>query len=337
MIEIKLLPNSEVEIIGEISAEIFMSGRSEALKELAETVSIDGFRKGKAPENVLISHAGNDALLEKMAVIALEKAYPKIINEHKIMAIGRPEISITKMAENNPLGFRVKTAVLPEVKLPDYKNIAQKIIGGKKEAPAVEEKEIDHALEHIRKPRAKKNDKGEEILPELNDDFAKSVGKFENMEALRKTIKENILAEKKMKEKESNRSAFLEKIAEAVDEEMPKVMIENEKDKMLEEMKHNMTSMGLKWEDYLAHIKKTEEELRTDWEKDAVKRVKFGLILEKIAETEKIEVPAEELEKEASAMIDYQKGMGRELDKERVKNYLYGVIKNEKVFKMLEG
>ena len=83
MLEIKLLPNAEVEIIGEISAEIFMSGRNEAMKEFSEEVELKGFRKGKIPENILITHLGNTAILEKMAIIALEKAYPKIIAEYK--------------------------------------------------------------------------------------------------------------------------------------------------------------------------------------------------------------------------------------------------------------
>ena len=50
MLEIKLLPNAEVEIIGEISTEIFMSGRNEAMKEFSEEVELKGFRKGKIPE-----------------------------------------------------------------------------------------------------------------------------------------------------------------------------------------------------------------------------------------------------------------------------------------------
>src|SRR3989339_1946852 len=129
MIEIKLLPNSEVEIIGEISAEIFMSGRSNAIKEFSDNAEMDGFRKGKVPEDIMIKNIGAGAVLEKMAVIALEKEYPKIISEHKIRAIGRPEITLTKLAENNPLGFKIKTSVLPEITLPDYKKIAH-LIGG---------------------------------------------------------------------------------------------------------------------------------------------------------------------------------------------------------------
>lgn len=274
MLEIKLLPNSEVEIIGEISAEIFMSGRKQALKEFSEKVELDGFRKGKIPEDIMIKNLGMEAVLEKMAVIALEKEYPKIIKEHKIKAVGRPEITLTKLAENNPLGFKIKTPVLPEITLPDYKSIAKKTMGA---SPT--------------------SDVGE---------------------------------------KERRRVDFLEKMAEETKQEMPKFLVEREKDKMAEEMKRNIAQMGMKWEDYLKHIKKTEEELKKDWEKDATKRVKYGLILDTMVENEKIEVAPEELEKEASAMIEYHKKSGQNLDKERVKHYLTGIMRNEKLFQMLE-
>lgn len=337
MLEIKLLPTSEVEISGEIPSGDFMSGRSRALKELADNIEIDGFRKGKAPENILLQKVGMDALLEKMAVIALEKEYVKIIESQKIKAIGRPEITITKMAENNPLGYKIKTAVLPDITLPDYKSIAAKTIKETNKEIIVEDKEMEDIIERLRKSRASKNDKREEILPELNDDFAKTLGKFENLEALKKTIKENLLAEKKVKEKERMRMEILEKITEKVEEVMPKLLVEAEKGKMMEEMKMNILQMGLKWEDYLAHIKKTEEELRKDWEKDAEKRVKHGLILEEIAAKEKLEATPEELEKETKAITEYYKGLGKEIDPQRTRDYLVGVIKNEKVFKILES
>jgi len=279
MIEIRLLPNSEVEIIGEISAEIFMSGWSNAIKEFSEKVEMDGFRKGKIPEDILIKNIGRGAVLEKMAVIALEKEYPKIISEHKIRAIGRPEITLTKLAEHNPLGFKVTTSVLPEITLPDYKGIAKKIMAKKEE----------------------------------------------------------VSEENKAQEKERIRMEILEKAAEEIKQDMPKFLVEAEKDKMAEEMKRNIAQMGLKWDDYLKHIKKTEEELKKDWEKDAVKRVKYSLILDQMAEQEKIEIPAEELEKEAAGMIEYHKNLGQELDKERVKHYLSGIMRNEKLFQILES
>lgn len=283
MLEIKLLPNSEVEIIGEISAEIFMSSRNQAIKEFSEKVEIDGFRKGKIPEALLVKTVGEDALLEKMAVIALEKEYPKIIKEYKIKAIGRPEITLIKLAENNPLGFKVTTSVLPEIILPDYKKIAKMIFG----LPANEEGKKDE--------------------------------------------------EKQFKEKEKNRMEFLEKTAEEIKQEMPKFLVEAEKDKMAEEMKRNIAQTGMKWDDYLKHLKKTEEELKKDWEKDAEKRVKYGLVLDLMVEKEKIAIPDEELEKQAVAMAEHYKNLGQNLDKERVKHYLAGIMRNEKLFQMLEG
>src|SRR3972149_8176067 len=235
MLEIKLLSNSEVEIIGEISAEIFMSGRNKAVKEFSEKVEMDGFRKGKIPEDIMIKNLGMEVILEKMAVIALEKEYPKIINEHKIKAIGRPEITLTKLAENNPLGFKVTTSVLPGITLPDYKSIAKKIMAKKEE----------------------------------------------------------VSEENKAQEKERRRMEILEKAAEEIKQDMRKFLEEAEKDKMAEETKRNIAQTGLKWDDYLKHIKKTEEELKNDWEKDAIKRVKYGFILYQKAEQEKKKNPAQ--------------------------------------------
>jgi len=257
MLEIKLLPGSEVEIIGEILADDFEACRNQALKELSEKVKVDGFRPGKVPEKILIENVGGQEILEKMAIIALQRKYSKIIEEHRIKAIGRPMITITKIAVNNPLGFKIRTFVMPEIELPDYKNIGK----GKK------------------------------------------------------------------------RLEILEEIAEKMKVEIPQILIESEKEKIAQEIKANIEETGLKWGDYLNHIKKTEEEIRKDWEPDAMKRVKYGLILNEIAEKEKIEVSEEELNAEVEKIMNQYK----DLDPERVKVYIYGIIRNEKVFKLLES
>ncbi len=127
-IRVKNLPKSEVEIEGELETEIFETYFSKALKKIGETLKLDGFRAGKIPESVLLSKIPEIRILEEMAEMALGEHYPKILVEEKIDAVSRPEISITKLARKNPLGFKIKTAVLPEIKLPDYKSLAKKII-----------------------------------------------------------------------------------------------------------------------------------------------------------------------------------------------------------------
>ena len=83
----------------------------------------------------------------------------KILENEKLDVISRPEISITKLARNNPLGFKIKTALLPEIKLPKYKEISKKTISEITAAEKnieVTEKEIEDTIMDIRKSRAHK-------------------------------------------------------------------------------------------------------------------------------------------------------------------------------------
>src|SRR3989344_8516247 len=112
-VNIKDLPKSEIEIEGELSSDVFESYFTKALRKIGEKVEIDGFRKGKVPENVLLQKVGEMHVLEEMAELALAEHYPKILEEEKIDAIGQPAISITKLARKSPLGFKIRTATLP--------------------------------------------------------------------------------------------------------------------------------------------------------------------------------------------------------------------------------
>ena len=334
-LKIKKLPNSQVEIVGEIPAEDFEKTREEAIKEISKNVKIDGFRPGNIPEKVLIDKAGEGAVLENMAERAIRQAYPEIIEENDIKAIGRPEIVITKIAKNNPLGFKIKTNIIPEIELPDYKKIAKSILS-EKEKIVVEYSEIDTAIENVRKSRATKNDKDEEVLPELTDDFVKQFGDFKTVDDFKKKVEEGLIEDKTVKEKEKRQLQVLEKINDSSKMEIPEILIEAEKNKMLNEMKHSIGQMGLKWEDYVKHLKKTEEEIMKEWDKDALKRISFNLILGKISELEGIEVSEKELDEEADKIVESYKKSGQEVDKNRAKLYLGGVLKNKKVFEFLE-
>lgn len=335
-VEIKKLPGSEIEIIGGISADNFEVFRPRAVKEISDSIGIDGFRPGKAPEKILIEKVGEMAVLEKMANFALNKEYIKIIEENKIKAIGRPEITITKIAKSNPLEFKIRTAVLPEIELPDYKEIAGEIIG-KEEEIIVEDSEVGKALDYLVKARAEKKENGEAVIPELNDEFAKSVGKFGSLEELKRVIKNNLKEEKTVNLAQKKRIEILDKIIESSKMDVPNILVVAEKNKMREEMKASITQMGVKWEDYLSHIKKTEEEIEKDWDQDALKRAKYNLAIEEIAVLEKIDVPEEELGPETDKLMEYYSARYKDIDRDRVKAYTYDMIKNQKVFNLLEN
>ena len=208
----------------------------------------------------------------------------------------------------------------------------------------VEDKEVDASIEYLRKMKAKQNsseDSEEAVLPELNDEFAKSFGgEFNTMDDLKKSIKENMILEKEGKLKEKKRLEILDAILKKTELELPDVLIEGEKNKMLQELKANITSMGMKWEDYLTQVKKTEKELLEGWGEDAVRRVKYGLILRYFGKELDIKITGEEISQKAKEMgfdvEDEGSLKARGIDKQRIMDYAEGIIRNEKVFTYLE-
>jgi trigger factor len=353
--KLKKLPKSEVEIEGELQAEAFELYFDRALNKIGAEIEVDGFRKGKVPQNILLSKVPEIRILEEMAEMALEEHYPKILESEKLDVISRPEISITKLARKNPLEFKIKTSLMPEIKLPDYKKIANKIISDitdKKKNIEVTEKEVEDTILDIRKSRAKKQHitdvaqehtcadekceheqkKEKEELPEVNDNFVQSLGPFKDVEDFKIKLKENIKLEKGNNFKEKTRLKIVEKIIDDTEVEMPEILVEIELNKTLYRMESDITQMGLKFEDYLKHLNKTVDDLKKEFRKDAEKKAKLGLILNEISKIEKIKADEAQVAKEVAMILEHYK----EADPERAKIHAENVLTNEAVFQFLE-
>jgi trigger factor len=341
---IKELENSEVEITGEIVVEALPVYRKRAIKLLNGRIEIPGFRKGNIPEHVLVSRVGEMSILEETAELAMRDAYPKIIAEYKIDAIGKPSVTLTKLAPANPIGFTIKTAVMPAVELSDYKKIAQSVLAHR-ETVTVEEKEIQNALFQIRKSLARAarqqtkvdadrnaNTDVDENPPELTDEDVRKIGDFKDVADFTHQLTERLKHEKELRAIEKKRIEIGEKIIQNSTIVLPNILIEGELDKMFAQLKGNVARAGIKLEDYLSHIKKTEEELRSEWRTDAIKRAKLQLALNKIASEEHITVPDEEIEKNTSYVLKHNK----DADRESVRIYVETTLMNEKVFEFLE-
>lgn len=340
---VKELPGSQIEIIADIPASDFDKHRTSAIRELEDAVHIDGFRKGHIPESVLIAKVGESAILQETAELAIAEFYMRILQEEKIEAIGKPFITITKVARGNPLGVKIVTAVLPKVALPDYKDIAHEINARKIRTEEVTEKEVDDIVLEIQKNwvRAQKKGKaaeqsdkeeGKDSAPELSDEFVQQLGNFKTVLDFKTKIRENLAKEKEMKAREKQRLEILEGIVKQVEIIIPQILIEGETEKMLAQFKESITSMGLKVEDYFSHIKKSEEEVRKESKSEAEKRVKTQLVLAEIARAEKIQVPEEELSRETERLLSYHK----DAPSDRARAYVLNLLTNEKVFQFLE-
>ena len=344
--KINKLDKSRVEIVGSVPTEHFESFRKKALQNINEEVTIDGFRKGKIPESTLISKVGEMTILEEMAQLAISEAYPKIVVEEKIDAIGHPEIHITKIALSNPLEFKIVTAVVPETKLGDYKKISKEIMSVKKEVAEVTEKEVDDAILNIRRSRvdhsghAHENISPEEhnklvdaSLPEVTDEFVKSLGNFKDINDFKEKVKVMLSEEKVSKEKEKKRIMISDKLIESSTIDLPDVLVESELKRIESQFSDDIARMGVKLEDYVKHAKKTIGDLRIEWRPHAEKKAKLQLILNKIAEVEKITVDQKDIEIEVEHIVNHYK----DADRERASVYAETVLMNEKVYKFLEN
>lgn len=343
-VEIKKLEHSEIEITGSIPAEVFDKTRSEAIKHLGANVEMQGFRKGHVPENILITHLGEGTILEEMAEITIGKEYRNIIIENKINPISRPDVSITKMALGNPLEFKMKVVVVPEITLGDYAKVAKKVYAEKSNIE-VTDTEVDETINEIRRMRTpeivaspnlkEESDevkKMEPVLPELDDAFVKSLGDFKDVADFKTKLTENIKLEKEHKEADKKRLDMMEKIIADATVDLPHIIIEAEQDKMMAQFRADVERMGMKFEDYIKHSKKTEEEIRKEFEKEAEKNAKFQLTLNKIAELEKIVADHDEIHKQ----VDVLAAQYPQADKERLHIYVESNLTNKKVFEFLE-
>ena len=96
-----------------------------------------------------------------------------------------------------------------------------------------------------------------EKLPELNDEFVKSLGPFKDVVDFKEKLRENIKLEKENSQKEKTRLKIMEAIIEESTLEVPELLIKIEVDKIIYRMESDVTQMGLKFEEYLKHLKKT--------------------------------------------------------------------------------
>ncbi len=421
----KKLPKSQIEFTLEIPVEEVELFFDKAAKNISENIEIKGFRKGKAPKDVVQKIVGKQAVFEEASQLAIEKKYQEYIKENQIVVVDYPKITVKKMAESNPVVIDVVVAVYPEVKLPDYKKIAKEQSQKRKKDIDVSDDELNSALEYLLSSRAKEtsvnreakendiaevdfevrldgvkidggssknhpvkigagkfipgfedNIKGmkpketkkfslvapkdyfkkdlagkkldfsvtlnnlfEVELPELNDDFAKSLGGFESAEALKKNIKEGLLLEKKEKEENEFRNSLLEKIAQEADIDLPDAMVEREIDKIIDEIKMNVEQNGIKFEDYLLTIKKEEKDIRQDVRKQAETRVKIGLVIDEISKKENIKIDDDKITQKANEfLLRYSdvKSAEEAISPERLKAYAKSVLISEEVIKLLE-
>ena len=166
-------------------------------------------------------------------------------------------------------------------------------------------------------------------LPELDDEFAKDVSEFDTLDALKKDIKSKLSKQNEARAKGEMENEAIEKLVETLKGEIPNGMIESRTESLIQDFEMRLQQQGMPLDMYMKYTGLTIEAMKQQFKPQAEMAVKSTLVLEKVAELEKIEVKDKDVEAKFEEMakaynmeVDKIKELLREEDKENIKKDL---------------
>lgn len=139
-------------------------------------------------------------------------------------------------------------------------------------------------------------------LPEINDEFAKSISQFETLDELKASIKQQMQLSALQQAEEAYHEALVAQAVANAKVDIPQEMVEQRIDEIVEEVKMNLESRSMNLEAYLKNINQSIEQFRKNYEKTAAEQVRQGLVLEAIAAKEDLQVTNQDLSMEVYSM-----------------------------------
>ena len=169
-------------------------------------------------------------------------------------------------------------------------------------------------------------------LPEVNDEFIKDAVGAESVDAYKAETRERLEKQNADKAERELEDEMVKKITETSDVEIPDALIENQIDRMVQEMEYRLSYQGLKLEDYLKYMDKSMEDFRKGYAEQAAELVKSQLVIEGIIEREEIVATEEDVEARVEEMAKAQNKPVPDVKKNMQARQL-DYVKNEIVIK----
>jgi len=116
-----------------------------AYKSLSEKINIPGFRKGKVPAAMIDQRVGRAAVLDEAINASLPTFYSQAAKDNDVLVIGRPNVEITELVDNEKFSFTVEVDIRPDIKLPNFSEIKIEVDDVK-----VTDADIDEQVESLR-------------------------------------------------------------------------------------------------------------------------------------------------------------------------------------------
>ena len=410
---------NEVKFEITVEAAKFEDAMKKVYFKSAKYFNIPGFRKGKAPMQIVEKYYGPEIFYEDAFNEVAQEALEEAVEENKLDVVSRPEVDVKQMEKGKDLIFTVVMQTKPEAEVSKYKGIEIK-----KVEYNVTDEDIEHELHHMQEHNSRlisvedravesgdtttidfegsvdgvpfeggkaenydleigsntfipgfedqiigmKIDEEKDVkvkfpeeyfskelagkdavfkvklheikkkeLPELDDEFAKDVSEFDTLKELKADIKAKKEKQNEEKAKYETQDAVIKALCEKTKVEIPSGMVEMEVENMLKDFEQRLAYQGLNLEQYFKMMGKTEEEVKKEYEPQAIEGIKSRLALEAVIKAEKIEATDKEVE---DKMKEMAKNYGKENDEEflkneNVRNYIKQGLTSEKAMDFL--
>ena len=408
-VQVEKLEKNMAKLTVEVPAEDVEKAIQGAYQKTKKSINIPGFRKGKAPRQLIEKMYGKEVFYSDAVDAMLPKAYSDAVEECGEEIVSYPKIDVVQIESGKPFIFTAEVAVKPAVTLGEYKGIQVEkapieVTDEEIEAQVNKEREANSRTVTVEDRAVQKGDiatidfegfvdgvafdggKGENYdleigsntfipgfedqlvgaeigkeldvnvtfpeeygakelagkeavfkckvngikvkeLPEADDEFAQEVSEFDTLDEYKADIKAKLLKDKEDEAKRAKEDAVIGKIVENATMDIPDAMVEYQTQQMLDDFGRRMQSQGLSLEQYFQFTGMTEADYKEQMKPRALQNIQSRLVLEAVAEAEKLEATEEDLEKEYAKMAEQYK-----LDVDKVKE-MFGEYQKEELKK----
>ena len=395
-VQVEKLEKNMAKLTIDVPAEKVEKAIQTVYQKTKKKISVPGFRKGKAPRQLIEKMYGREVFYEDAIDELLPDAYREAVDECEEELVSRPKIDIVQFESGKPFIFTAEVAVKPVVTLGDYKGVQVEkvpleVLDEEVEAELMKEREANSRTITVEDRAVEDGDlvsldfegfvdgvpfeggKGENYdltigsgsfipgfeeqlvgagigqdldvnvtfpedyhaeelagqaavfkcrvnsikvkeLPEIDDEFAQEVSEFDTLDEYKADIRARLLKDKEEEAKKMKEDAVIEKIIAGAQMDIPEPMVDFQTEQLMEDFAQRMQMQGMSISQYFQYTGMTAEQYKEQMKPRAVQNIQSRLVLEAVAEAEKIEITEEEVDAEFQRMADLYK-----MDVEKVK------------------
>jgi FKBP-type peptidyl-prolyl cis-trans isomerase (trigger factor) len=275
-----------------VSPEAIQPTRQDVLKEFQREASVPGFRKGKAPAD-LVDRKFAGQIREELIRRLTRQAFEQTAEQHKLRPVGPFEVTKLEFDEAKGLALEAQVEVEPDFKLGEYRGITLR-----KVAQTVTAEERQQALQQIQESMAElvpaaegqESQEKQKRVPALDDELAKDAG-FESLAKLEEHVEAKLREQKQAQQTRELEKSLFDELLHRHPFEVPAGLVQRQTERLTQDFQLRLLMSGMAEAQVAPELEKYTEQLRNN----AVRHVKLGFILDRIAEQEQVSVTQDEL------------------------------------------